>query len=200
MIFLLLLLAAQTAQELVTRGNSAMMAKRFQEAVLLYESAVAMRPDSAEVHYDLGGAYYRMGDYSRALDSFERAASLRRKGRLAGMARYNAAHCVFQQGLGLVYSDPEGAIGMLEQSLASFREAPRLDPGLAADARHNEEVVKKWLELIARQLAERKAAGAGAGPPVPGPGIAIDAILGKDKGIRPAAGANVRPIAAGKDW
>jgi tetratricopeptide (TPR) repeat protein len=197
---LLFLLAASTPQELVRQGNSAMREQRYQEAVPLYESAVAMRPDSAEAHFDLGGAYYRLGDYSRALDSFERASRLRRKGRLSGMARYNAAHCMFQQGLGLVYTDPESAIAVLEQALASFRESARLESALAADAGHNAEVVKKWLELIARQLAERKSAGTANGPPAAGPGAAIDALLSKDKGIRSAGGANVRPIAAGKDW
>jgi tetratricopeptide (TPR) repeat protein len=200
MILLLLLLAVTPAQDLVQQGNSAMRAKHHQEAALLYQKALELRPDSPEVHYDLGLAYYRLGDFSRALDGFERAARLQRNGRLAGMARYNAAHCMFQQGLGLVYSDAQGALALLEQSLASFREALRLDAGLRSDATHNAEVVKRWLQLIGQQLAKQKAAGAGAGPPAPGQGAAIDAILAKDKGIRSATGAKVRPMAVGKDW
>ena len=200
MTLLLLLLAAAPAQDLVTQGNSAMHARRYQDAVLLYQNALRLRPGSAEAHYDLGGAYFRLGDFSRALDGFERASHLQRKGRLAAMARYNAAHCMFQQGLGLVYSDPQGALALLEQSLGSFREAQRLDSSLRSDATYNAEVVKRWLQLIEQQLAQQRAVGTGEGPPASGPGAAIDAILSKDKSIRSAGGAKVRPMTTGKDW
>ncbi len=114
------------------------------------------------------------------------------------MARYNVAHCLFQQGLGLVYTDPEGALGVLEQWLASFREAPHLDPGIGPDAGHNAAVVQKWMELTVRQLGQQRASGAGL--PSSGPEPAINSILDQDKGNRSASGANVRPISAGKDW
>ena len=175
-----------------------MAAKRSQEAVALYEGAVALRPNSAEAHYNLGRAYYRLGDFSRALDGFERAARLQRKGRLAAMARYNAGHCLFQQGLALVYGEPQTAVGLLEQSLASLQESVRLDVVLRSDAMHNADVVKKWLQLIQQQIAQHRTTGAGA--PGSGPGPAIDAILGQDKGVRSAGGAKVRPMTAGKDW
>jgi tetratricopeptide (TPR) repeat protein len=200
MTVLAILLAVATAQDLVRQANTAMSARQYQQAAQLYQEALTLRPQSPEAHYDLGGAYYRLGDFSRALESFERAATLRRKGRLAAMARYNAAHCLFQQGLGLVYTDPEGALGVLEQSLASFREASRLDAAIGPDAGHNADVVKKWMELIGRQLAQQRAAGMKGGPPVSGPGPAVNSILGQDKGARSAGGANVRPISAGKDW
>jgi len=199
---LLLALAAGSAQDLVTQGNTAMQARHHQEAVTLYQQALMLRPNSPEVHYNLGDAFYRLGDYTRALDGFERAARLRRKGRLAAMARYNSGHCTFQQSMGLVYADAQSAIALLEQSLSSFREAARLDAGIANDAKHNAEVVKRWLQLVQQQLAQQlaKQRESGAGPPATGPGPAIDAILGKDNGIRNATGARVRPLTTGKDW
>jgi tetratricopeptide (TPR) repeat protein len=197
---LLLLFAVGSAQDLVNQGNSAMQSRKHQEAVLLYQKAMELRPDSAEAHFDLGDAFYRLGDYSRALDGFERAAVLRRKGRLAAMARYNAGHCMFQQALGLVYTDPQGALALLEHALGSFREAQRLDRSMHGDATHNAEVVQRWLQLVRQQVAQQHASGSAIGQPASTPGPAADAILGKDNGIRNAGGARVRPMTAGKDW
>jgi tetratricopeptide (TPR) repeat protein len=198
---LLILLAAGPPQNLVMQGNTAMRERRYQEAVQLYQQALASRPDSPEAHYDLGGAFYRLGDYTRALDSFERAARLRRKGPLAAQARYNSGNCLFHQGLGIVHSDPYAALGLLEQALASFQEAQRLESSLA-DAAHNAGVVKRWLRLIEQQIEQQRARNAAAkGPPqqsAPGPGV--EAILRLDKGVRPSGGARTRPQRAEKDW
>ncbi len=198
-LLLLLLFAAGPAQNLVSQGNAAMRDRNHEEAVQLYQKALAKRPDSPEAHYDLGVAFYRLGDFSRALDNFDRAARLRRKGRLAAQARYNAGNCMFHQGLGMVSSDPQGALGLLEQSLASFNEAVRLDSTLG-DATHNAGVVKRWLQMLEEQFAQQHALGAGMGPPQSGVGPGVEAILGMDKGNRPSGGARTRPLTVGKDW
>ena len=198
-LLLLLLFAAGPAQNLVSQGNAAMRARSHEETVQLYQKALALRPDSPEAHYDLGVAFYRLGDFSRALNNFERATRLRRKGRLAAQARYNAGNCMFQQGLGLVSSDPQGALNLLEQSIASFNEVLRLDSSLR-DATHNAGVARRWLQLLEEQFAQQRAFEAGNGPPQSGAGPGVEAILGKDKGNRPSGGARTRPITVGKDW
>jgi len=124
---------------------------------------------------------------------------LRRKGRLAAQARYNAGNCMFHQGLGMVSSDPQGALNLLEQSLSSFKETLRLDSSFR-DASHNAGVVKRWLQLLEEQFAQRRAREAGMGPPQSGAGPGVEAILGKDKGNRPSGGARTRPLTVGKDW
>ena len=195
------LLLAGPAQELVAQGNAAWRAKRPEEAVLLYQKALALRPDSPEALYDLGAALYRMGDFTRALDNFERAARLRQRGRVAALARYNAGNSAFQQGLALVYSDPRGALSMMEHAIDSYREALRLEASLR-DASHNAEVVKKWLRLLEQHFAQQQSQGASSGPPFPGqgPGNTVQGILGQDARSRSGAGLKARPPAVEKDW
>ena len=101
----------------------------------------------------------------------------------------------------MVHSDPYGALGLLEQALASFQEARRLESSLG-DAAHNAGVVKRWLQLIEQQIEQQRARqAAGKGSPqqtAPGPGV--EAILRRDNGVRPSGGARSRPLRAEKDW
>ena len=192
-------MVAGPAQELVAQGNALWRAKRHPEAVVVYQKALALRPDSPEATYDLGVALYRMGDFTRALENFDRAARLARRGRIASLARYNAGNSAFQQGLSLAYSDPRGALSLMEHALASYCEAQRLDVGLR-DASLNSEVVRKWLKLLEKHFAEQQGRGAASGPPATGAGDALQNILGRDRGKRSGAGSRSRPLAAEKDW
>jgi Ca-activated chloride channel family protein len=195
------LLLAGPAQELVAQGNTAWQANRHPEAVLLYQKALALRPDSPEALYDLGAALYRTGDFARALESFDRAARLSRRGRVAVLVRYNAGNSAFQQGLSLVNNDPRGALSLMEHALDSYREALRLDAGLR-DAAYNVEVVRKWLRLLEQHFAQQQNRGAPSGPSFQGPGPrdVAPSILGRDRGIRSGAGSRTRPLTADKDW
>jgi Ca-activated chloride channel family protein len=194
-------LSAGPAQDLVALGNAAWRANRYVEAVQLYQRALVMRSDSPEALYNLGTALYRTGDFAQALDNFDRAARLSRRGRVAALARYNAGNSAFQQGLSLVYGDPRGALSLLEHSLDSYREALRLDVNLR-DASYNTDVVKKWLRLLEEQIAQQQKHGASSGPPVPGRGLgpAVQNILGQDRNIHAGAGSKSGPLTAEKDW
>ncbi len=77
---LVILLTVASAQDLVRQGNTAMAARQYQQAAQLYQDALALRPQSAEAHYDLGGAFIVSAIFSPALESFERAATLGRRG------------------------------------------------------------------------------------------------------------------------
>ena len=153
-------LFAGQAQSLVAQGNAAWRAKQHEEAILLYQKAVVLRPKSAEAAYNLGTALYRLYDYARALDEFEHAARLARKGRVAALARHNAGNCAFQQSLTPYPQRCARRPEMMEHALESFLDAVRLDAGLA-DAAHNAEVARKWLKLLEQQAAQSTKPGSG---------------------------------------
>src|SRR5437870_9562062 len=50
----------------------------FNEAVVGYETLVRSGPVSANLFYDLGNAYFRTGDFGRAILNYERALALER--------------------------------------------------------------------------------------------------------------------------
>jgi Flp pilus assembly protein TadD len=50
--------------------------ERLQEAKAMIEKAVAAKPDSGAMVDSLGWAYFRLGDFPKAVDQLERAAEL----------------------------------------------------------------------------------------------------------------------------
>jgi tetratricopeptide (TPR) repeat protein len=195
------LLAAGPAQQQVARGNAAWKAGRFEEALVAYQKAVVLRPRSPHALYNLGTAYYRGGEYGRALDNFAQAARESRRGRLAALSHYNAGNAACQLGLTLAYSDPQGALAMLERAIDSYTQALRLEKTLQ-DAAHNREVARKWLKLVEEQARRQQAQGTPAGPAVAGPdmGATAQGILGQEAHGRSQPAATSRPPTVDKDW
>jgi tetratricopeptide (TPR) repeat protein len=80
-IFLLLavlasLAAGQTAHDAFERGSTLYRAARYADAAKEYESIVQQGYASAELYYNLGNTYYRLGQLGPAILSYERAFRL----------------------------------------------------------------------------------------------------------------------------
>jgi tetratricopeptide (TPR) repeat protein len=60
------------------KANQAYAQGQFKEAISGYESLIRAGQSSANVFYDLGNAYFRTGDFGRAILSYERALALER--------------------------------------------------------------------------------------------------------------------------
>lgn len=74
--FLLAPLRAATATDLTTlmeSGNHAYQQENYQEAVQFYEKVLQEGYASGELYFNLGNAYYRLGDLGRAILNYERA-------------------------------------------------------------------------------------------------------------------------------
>ncbi|MEY2540185.1 MAG: hypothetical protein QOG67_3925 [Verrucomicrobiota bacterium] len=61
---------------LFAKANEEYAQKHYEEAVQDYESLVSARQWSAPLFYNLGNAYFRNGDFARAILSYERALAL----------------------------------------------------------------------------------------------------------------------------
>lgn len=141
LILLFLLYAASDFEHRLSLGQYYMDRSRFGQAVTEYETAVAIRPDSAEAHYSLGVALRAWGDSIGALRELRTALRLR--------PRFPEAHLV----LGLVLGD---AVGKQELGLAEFQAAVAQDDSLA-DAHFNIGVIrykKDEIELAAQAFSK----------------------------------------------
>jgi len=71
-------LSAQTAEDykLLKQANKAYTDGQFQKAVEMYEKLVNAGFSAEELYYNLGNAYYRVGDYKAAILNYERAKLL----------------------------------------------------------------------------------------------------------------------------
>ena len=69
--------AVSAAEESVfVKANQAYNESRFQEAAAGYENLVQSGQWSANLFYDLGNAYYRLGNFGKAILNYERALAL----------------------------------------------------------------------------------------------------------------------------
>jgi tetratricopeptide (TPR) repeat protein len=70
--------ASAFAQTDFDKANQEYAQGHFKEAVAGYETLVRSGPLSANLFYDLGNAYFRTGDFGRAILNYERALALER--------------------------------------------------------------------------------------------------------------------------
>jgi tetratricopeptide (TPR) repeat protein len=97
----------------VNNPAEALALGRFAEAEAGFRQQLALRPDWAEVHNDLGIALAQQGRVDEAITSFQQAVRVR--------PDYAEAY----NNLGVVYNQ----IGKLDEAVASARQALRLRPG-----------------------------------------------------------------------
>lgn len=67
---------AQAGSELFARANGLYKQEKYQAAAQLYEQLLADGATASKVYYNLGNAYYRTGEYPKALLNYERARKL----------------------------------------------------------------------------------------------------------------------------
>jgi tetratricopeptide (TPR) repeat protein len=67
---------AQNPEDVFAQANQSYQANRFEEARDAYESLIGNGYESGELYFNLGNAYYRLGDIPRSILSYERAARL----------------------------------------------------------------------------------------------------------------------------
>ena len=97
----------------IALGNAYFDSGQWNEAIRLYERALAINPRSADVHTDMGTAYRNMGRTDRALAEYRRALELE-PGHMD--ARYN---------LGVVYAYD---VKDYTQAIAIWKQVLRLEP------------------------------------------------------------------------
>ena len=80
----------ESADELKTRGNQAMMELNYAEALSAYRAALVKNPNDVALHYNIGRAHQARGDYPAALDAlleFERRAPAETKAKVPSLAQ-----------------------------------------------------------------------------------------------------------------
>lgn len=130
-IAVLLLAGVFSAQAtLYEQADSAYLKKNYDEAALLYEQALQQEGVSAGILYNLGNAYYKLGNDGMAMVCYERAKRLEPSNRLidqnlhALASRVNDANKGLLQGkAGNVEPDRESFVGALYRMIAVDRSS-----------------------------------------------------------------------------
>jgi tetratricopeptide (TPR) repeat protein len=107
----------------LVKASSALEAGDIDKAIASYKEALEIKPDYAEAHNDLGGAYLRKGLHDEALAAFKQAIEVSKDPRVRAMAHYN---------LGTIYVIK----GLYKESITSFKKALEIRPNYA-EASHD---------------------------------------------------------------
>jgi Ca-activated chloride channel family protein len=149
---------AESARDVLVRGNAAYDAGRFEDALRLYESISEQEnPEiTADLLHDKAAASFKLGRLDAARELWVRAAPLK-DALFEAAANYNIGNCHYAQALRLAAPEEGGpppnasaAIELLNKAAERYRDALRLDPGLA-NARANLELAYQLINTLKEQ-------------------------------------------------
>lgn len=150
---------ADSPGRLVARGNGSLKGGDYDRAVEYYEKASVRAPESPVIAFNMGNAYYRKEEFSKARGYFEDATLKSRDLELEAKAWYNMGNCAFREAGRQVDSDMEKALEYYQECVRFYGTALEKDPELT-DAAHNMEVarlvIKDLLDRIKKQQEEQK--------------------------------------------
>ena len=89
---------AMGSGEDINNGNRAYSEGQYKDALGYYEKSESTLPESPYVYFNKGTAYYKLGDYEKAKEAFEKAAVKTKDRKLETLANYNLGNCQFQEG------------------------------------------------------------------------------------------------------
>ncbi len=138
----------------VGAGNRSFKEGEYRKALESYEKASGMNPSEPAIDYDLGAAYYKVGDFDKAVENFQKSL-LTDDDRLRQDARYNLANALFKSGIAREEVDIGRAISGLEQALGEYAKVIAVEPK-DADAKANQELVRRELERLKKKQQEMK--------------------------------------------
>jgi Ca-activated chloride channel homolog len=127
---------------------------KYDDAAAAYNAALVDHPDSADLHFNLGDATYKQGKYEDAVAAFQKVETAGDPKRASRVA-YNVGNASFRQGQALEQTDPQKALTLYAEALASYRRALGLAPD-DEDSKFNHELVAKRIEDLKKRLEEQK--------------------------------------------
>lgn len=134
----------ESAPRLVREANRLLLSDKPTEALSEYQKAESIKPDAREIAFGEGLAHYKLDEYDKARDAFNRAAGGAGDG-LADDALYSLGTCDHAEALAA--KDPKAALGKLESAMRSYQGvlADRPEHLAAKDA--NLKAASYWRQL-----------------------------------------------------
>ena len=88
---------AESAADLVSRGNESYLKGKYDDAISAYEEASVDAPESPYIYFNRGTALYKKGDYSGASEAFEKAALKSKDPGLEAKSKFNLGNCAYRE-------------------------------------------------------------------------------------------------------
>ena len=153
---------ADSPGSLVSKGIHQYNKKDYAKALDFYDLASVKAPESAIIAFDRGDALYQKGDYEKAREQFQQAASKSESLPFEAKAWYNLGNCAYKEGGRQEDSDLRKALESYQESVKLYGTALEKDPKLR-DAAENMEIarlkIKDLLDKIKNQEQNQKQQG-----------------------------------------
>lgn len=142
------------AHLLIEQGHAHYQAGRHQEALAAFEQVPEEGNERIlpELLHDKAAALFKLGRLDDARELWVRAAGLR-DAAFEAQSRYNIGNCHYEKALEAASADPPqapAALKLLDEAVAQYRDALRLDPR-NANARANLELAARLKKQIEEQ-------------------------------------------------
>ena len=152
---------ADSPGRLVSKGNREYHKKSYAKALDLYDKASVKAPESAIVAFNKGDAFYRTGDYQKAREQFQQAASKTKSLPFESKAWYNLGNCSFESAKRQEDSDLQKALESLEESVKFYGTSLEKDPANKSAAENLEIARLKIKDLLDKIKKQQKQGGQG---------------------------------------
>lgn len=136
-------------RSLFLRGCALEDTRRYTEAIESFRRAIALRPDFAEAHVQLGVTYYKLGRYEDAIAAYSEALRLKPDDQSVYI-KIASSHIILEQ--------HNLAISVLKQALYRFPMSPDLHFQLGLAYHLNNERAEAFLEYAALKKINPKMA------------------------------------------
>ena len=126
---------------------------KYEEAIRIYQKALAKSQDSAILNYNLGTAFYKKGDYLQAMECFSKALTAEATD-LEAKTNYNIGNSKYRLGEQIQTSNPSRTIELYREAMDYYQRAIEWNDQ-DEDAIHNHHWVEKKLKDLLSQLEQR---------------------------------------------
>jgi len=147
--------SADSARELVNKGNRSYENENYDEALSSYKDALRESPDESKILYNMGAAHYKAGKLDKAEEAFEKSAIGTEDEIIEANNRFNQGNTSFKKAEGLISSDLKGALDNCKRSTNYYQDALQLQPDFR-EAAENIEIVRLTMKSIQDQMKQQQ--------------------------------------------
>ncbi len=139
---------------IIAGANKLYGAGKYDEALKSYNEALISNPDSYAINYNMGAAYFKKGEYEKAISAFEKASISSDKS-LESKANYNIGNSKYKLGKLKKNTDLSNTVKLLREALDYYKRAIELESN-DNDAKINHELVEKELKILLDKLKQEQ--------------------------------------------
>ena len=146
---------AESTARLIDMGNKSWLAGDYDKAIKNYDEAAVNDPESPYIYFNKGASLYEKGEYTSAIDEFEKAALKSKDPEMESKCRFNLGNCTLREAERQMDNDLKKALELCQKSVLHYQDSLKLDPGFKKAA-ENIEIVRLLMKNILDEIKKKE--------------------------------------------